>query len=160
MKTLINRYVLSMAAAIVISSLSGFAAGTAVIQTLFSVLGVAYSLSMGSAVNFDMAEVMNKSFRSAFTSQIKGIMRWNTIDFAIAAAVFTAAVSFPEASVELPPAALSLGNFAAFSLILALVHVSYSFWSLFKLSSNLSERIYEEKREKQRRKLIKSIKPL
>ncbi len=95
MANMINRCLLSLAAALLVSSLSGFVAGCALNQALLYVLGAACSLTLSSAVNFDMSEVMNGSFRSAFTTQIKRIMRWNAADFALAAAVFTAAMLFP-----------------------------------------------------------------
>lgn|GEM_PF-5159841 len=148
MIALFNRLLVSLACALALSSLASIAIHPAVIQTLYMVIGVAYSLLISSIVGFDMREVLNRKYRDWYTAMLKRAKFLNTADFAIASLVFAASASFPDASASYGPFALSLANFAGCSLAMSLFYLSFSFQDIFKHKLKLSEQVYEDQLEK------------
>ncbi len=88
MLSLFCRYLTALIMSVVISSLFDIECKDQVIQTLFTVIGIAYSIAISNIIGFKTDDIVNVKYRNIIKNKIKSMKNMNTIDFSLSILVF------------------------------------------------------------------------
>lgn len=145
MLSLFCRYLTALIISVVISSLFDIECKDQVIQTLFTVIGIAYSIAISNIIGFKTDDIVNVKYRNIIKNKIKSMKNMNTIDFSLSILVFISSFLFTSFKFSLYFVRFNISMFVLLSLIFSLLYIVCSFAGLQQLSEDVSDRLYKEK---------------
>ena len=147
MLSLFCRYLTALIMSVVISSLFDIECKDQVIQTLFTVIGIAYSIAISNIIGFKTDDIVNVKYRNIIKNKIKSMKNMNTIDFSLSILVFISSFLFTSFRFSLYFVRFNISMFVLLSLLFSLLYIVCSFADLQQLSEDVSDRLYKEKNE-------------
>lgn len=145
MLSLFCRYLTALIMSVVISSLFDIECKDQVIQTLFTVIGIAYSIAISNIIGFKTDDIVNVKYRNIIKNKIKSMKNMNTIDFSLSILVFISSFLFTNFKSSLYFVRFNISMFVLLSLLFSLLYIVCSFAGLQQLSEDVSDRLYKEK---------------
>nr|DAL47187.1 MAG TPA_asm: hypothetical protein [Caudoviricetes sp.] len=145
MLSLFCRYLTALIMSVVISSLFDIECKDQVIQTLFTVIGIAYSIAISNIIGFKTDNIVNVKYRNIIKNKIKSMKNMNTIDFSLSILVFISSCLFTSFKFSLYFVKFNISMFVLLSLLFSLFYIVFSFKGLQQLSEDVSDRLYKEK---------------
>lgn len=145
MLSLFYRYLTALIMSVVISSLFDIECKDQVIQTLFTVIGIAYSIAISNIIGFKTDDIVNVKYRNIIKNKIKSMKNMNTIDFSLSILVFISSFLFTNFKFSLYFVRFNISMFVLLSLLFSLLYIVCSFAGLQQLSEDVSDRLYKEK---------------
>lgn len=145
MLSLFYRYLTALIMSVFISSLFDIECKDQVIQTLFTVIGIAYSIAISNIIGFKTDNIINVKYRNIIKNKIKSMKNMNTIDFSLSILVFISSFLFTNFKFSLYFVRFNISMFVLLSLLFSLLYIVCSFAGLQQLSEDVSDRLYKEK---------------
>ena len=148
----IMRMVLAMAAAALLAT-AGVKGNAAVLQTLFTVRGIVFSISMSLLVSFSLAKILNKRVRDSLRVSIAHTRNMLLLDFSISTFAYVVALAWDSSSYRyaLKGVVLDVMLMGTALVATSLAHEAYSFRKLHKLHTDREDAVIAEEAGKARR---------
>lgn len=152
MISLIPRIFIAIVVALLLS-IAGVSGNAAVLQTLFTVLGIVFSISMSLLVSFSLSKILNKKIRMKLRAAITTIRNNLLLDFGIATLALVIALIWNEDYLRLSFNWFSIDiMLIAVALVAAsLVYEIYNFRKLHKLHTDIEDAVIAEETSKANR---------
>ena len=128
----------------------GLSGNTVVLQALFTVLGIVFSISMSLLVSFNLSRVLNKPIRDSLRAAITHTRNMLLGDFAVSTFFMVAALIWKKDMVRYELAGwcvLDVMLMAVVLVALSLVYEMYNFRQLHKLHCDIEDAVIEEDRK-------------
>lgn len=146
MAKLIIRIILATIVSIVIATL-GVLGNATILQTLFTVLGIVFSISMSLLVSFSLSKILNPAIRSTLRQSITHTRNWLLYDFSLSTLVLIIALVWDTNSLR-----YSIGSIFTIDIMLlavcavamSLVYEMYNFKKIHTLHSDIEDAIIKE----------------
>jgi hypothetical protein len=150
-RRLVGQMVIAVIFALLLSSWTSIPASSSVTGALYTVVGVASSLSISMAISIDLKEVREPRYRSKLKKDIRTLLDSLVCDFSIASFALLASITNKSFTITLSGISLSLSISLLSSIIIALslVYNLRNIYAIYKFKADLEERII---REEERRK--------
>lgn len=147
-KRLIQQMLVAGALTMLLSSETSFSPSTSVINALYTVVGVASSLSISMTISLDFKEVIEPRARDKLKGNIRLLLNSLVCDFGIASlALLIATIKIPPLSINLPRLVLPF-NIGVLSFILiaqSLVYNIRSIYAIYKFKTDLEDQIINKR---------------
>lgn len=127
-------------------SLVDFGKGSIVLQILFGVLGILYSIAVSIAVSIDLSKVRNNIYRSRFREALLSIVSHLTVDLLLTSLFIVIGLLFEPSKIQIGRFmfTLSYSTLGILSSLRSLLFETLSFNSLLRFKDKLTERIIQE----------------
>lgn len=143
---LITRILIAVIIAIILAVI-GVNGNAAVLQTLFTVLGIVFSISMSLLVSFSLSKILNKKMRTSLRSSITHARNMLLLDFGVATLVLVVALIWKEDCTR-----FTLWNWCTIDIMLiavllvavSLIYEIYNFRKLHKLHTDIEDAVISE----------------
>lgn len=153
MISLILRITLAIALAFLLAFV-GVKGNAAVLQTLFTVLGIVFSISMSLLVSFSLSKILNETIRRNLRYAIEHTRNMLLFDFGLSTFVLVTALIWNENQLNYP-----LGRgwnidimLVAVALIAAsLIYEIYNFRKLHRLHTEIEDAVIKEETDRAQR---------
>lgn len=133
--------------AIILSSF-GIAGSDAVLQSLFTVIGISYSVSVSILISFDLSKILNKKIRKNIRRELHHVLRTITSDFIISVLFFIIGIYLKENyTIVFTIFRLNFSMLAITVVTFSLFYELYNFILIQKLKDDLSDKISEEENQ-------------
>ncbi len=131
-------------------SIVGVQGNTIVLQTLFTVLGIVFSISMSLLVSFNLSKILNKKMRKSFRFAIEKTRNALIRDFLISTAIMIASLIWKDDYIRIK---LSFIIVDVMLIAVSLVAVSllfeiYNFRKIHKLHTDIEDAVIDEEIKK------------
>ena len=145
-RRLFGQMVIAVILALLLSSWTSIPASSSVTGALYTVVGVASSLSISMAISIDLKEVREPRYRSKLKKDIRTLLDSLVCDFSIASFALLASITNESFTITLSGISLSLSISLLSSIIIALSHVYNlrNIYAIYKFKADLEERIISE----------------
>ena len=145
-RRLVGQMVIAVILALLLSSWTSIPASSSVTGALYTVVGVASSLSISMAISIDLEEVREPRYRSKLKKDIRTLLDSLVCDFSIASFALLASITNESFTITLSGISLSLSISLLSSIIIALSHVYNlrNIYAIYKFKADLEERIISE----------------
>ena len=148
---IVVRISLAAIVAVVLSSL-GIQGSDIVLQSLFTVIGISYSIAMSVLISFDLSKVYNLKVRRALRTKCRAILREMTLDFVATSLFFIFGLYCGEGvNTRVSILRINMSVCSILVLLVSLFYELYNFDRIQKFKDELSDRIMEEEKEKEGR---------
>ena len=143
---LVGQMVIAVILALLLSSWASISASSSVTGALYTVVGVASSLSISMAISIDLKEVREPRYRSTLKKNIRTLLDSLVCDFSIASFALLASITNESFTLTLSSISLSLSISLLSSIIIALslVYNLRNIYAIYKFKADLEERIISE----------------
>lgn len=145
MKVLFFRYLIGLIISIILSEFNYLNFDEKIIQALFTVLGIGYSIAISNIISFDTSELMFNDYRRKIIKHLRDLRNVNSVDFLFASFIFVCCLSFPQQIFIYYIFKINLYTFASIILFLSICSLVIGFFSLQKLNEEVSDKIAKEK---------------
>ena len=145
-RRLVGQMVIAVILALLLSSGTSIPGSSSVTGALYTVVGVASSLSISMAISIDLKEVREPRYRSKLKKDIRTLLDSLVCDFSIASFALLASITNESFTITLSSISLSLSISLLSSIIIALSHVYNlrNIYAIYKFKADLEERIISE----------------
>ena len=145
-RRLVGQMVIAVILALLLSSWTSIPASSSVTGALYTVVGVASSLSISMAISIDLKEGREPRYRSKLKKDIRTLLDSLVCDFSIASFALLASITNESFTITLSGISLSLSISLLSSIIIALSHVYNlrNIYAIYKFKADLEERIISE----------------
>jgi len=145
-RRLVGQIVIAVILALLLSSGTSIPGSSSVTGVLYTVVGVASSLSISMAISIDLKEVREPRFRSKLKKDIRTLLDSLVSDFSIASFALLASITNESFTITLSGISLSLSISLLSSIIIALslVYNLRNIYAIYKFKADLEERIIRE----------------
>lgn len=131
-------------------SIVGVQGNTIVLQTLFTVLGIVFSISMSLLVSFNLSKILNKKMRKSFRFAIEKTRNALIRDFLISTAIMITSLIWKDDYIRIK---LSFIIVDVMLIAVSLVAVSllfeiYNFRKIHKLHTDIEDAVIDEEIKK------------
>lgn len=139
------RMVLAIGVAILLS-IVGVNGNDAVLQTLFTVLGIVFSISMSLLVSFNLTKILNKKIRVNLRATISHTRNMLLSDFAISTLVSVTALIWDKDFLicTFRGIVIDIMLIAVMLVAISLLYEIYNFSKLHKLHMDIEDVVIEE----------------
>ncbi len=146
MVKLITRILIGLCVSIGLSKF-GVKGDVNIMQTLFTILGIVFSIVMSLLVTFDLSEILNAKIRKRIRNSINETTRNFVVDFSLSAFVFLlVAVIFKSAEpIVIQGISIDITLAGIIITIFSLAYEVYNFSKIRKLKIGIEEQILTEK---------------
>jgi len=122
---------------------------TAYYNTVFTVIGIFYSIGYSIALGFDYSKIENKEYALRIHSEVKYVIHSFTVNLSFAAVLFILinfiiGTSSPSSPLQYGRFRLSFDILFAVSLTYILAYLVYNFFRLQKFKDALDDKIRKE----------------
>ena len=150
-RRLVVQLMIAVILALLLSSGTSIPGSSSVTGALYTVVGVASSLSISMAISIDLKEVREPRYRSKLKKDIRTLLDSLVCDFSVASFALLASITNKSFTITLSGISLSLSISLLSSIIIALslVYNLRNIYAIYKFKADLEERII---REEERRK--------
>ena len=145
-RRLVGQIVIAVILALLLSSGTSIPGSSSVTGALYTVVGVASSLSISMAISIDLKEVREPRYRSKLKKDIRTLLDSLVCDFSIASFALLASITNESFTITLSSISLSLSISLLSSIIisLSLVYNLRNIYAIYKFKADLEERIISE----------------
>jgi hypothetical protein len=145
-RRLVGQIVIAVILALLLSSGTSIPGSSSVTGVLYTVVGVASSLSISMAISIDLKEVREPRYRSKLKKDIRTLLDSLVSDFSIASFALLASITNESFTITLSGISLSLSISLLSSIIIALslVYNLRNIYAIYKFKADLEERIIRE----------------
>ena len=145
-RRLVGQMVIAVILALLLSSWTSIPASSSVTGALYTVVGVASSLSISMAISIDLKEVREPRYRSKLKKDIRTLLDSLVCDFSVASFALLASITNESFTITLSGISLSLSISLLSSIIIALslVYNLRNIYAIYKFKADLEERIISE----------------
>jgi len=145
-RRLVGQMVIAVILALLLSSGTSIPGSSSVTGALYTVVGVASSLSISMAISIDLKEVREPRYRSKLKKDIRTLLDSLVCDFSIASFALLASITNESFTITLSSISLSLSISLLSSIIisLSLVYNLRNIYAIYKFKADLEERIISE----------------
>ena len=145
-RRLVGQMVIAVILALLLSSGTSIPGSSSVTGALYTVVGVASSLSISMAISIDLKEVREPRYRSKLKKDIRTLLYSLVCDFSIASFALLASITNESFTITLSSISLSLSISLLSSIIisLSLVYNLRNIYAIYKFKADLEERIISE----------------
>ncbi len=149
MISLILRIVTAILVALLLA-IAGVYGNAVVLQTLFTVLGIVFSISMSLLVSFSLLKILNKKIRVALRSAITHTRNMLLLDFGIATLALVVALIWDEHYLRITYnwVTIDVMLIAVALVVFSLVYEIYNFRKLHKLHTDIEDAVISEETSK------------
>lgn len=145
--------ILRIATAILVAlllAIAGVDGNAVVLQTLFTVLGIVFSISMSLLVSFSLLKILNKKIRVALRTAITHTRNMLLLDFGIATSALVVALIWDEDYIRITYNWITIDvMLIAVALVaFSLVYEIYNFRKLHKLHTDIEDAVIAEETSK------------
>lgn len=147
MTKLIIRILFAMGVALLLS-IVGVSGNEDVLQTLFTVLGIVFSISMSLLVSFNLSNILNKDMRRSLRNSIVHVRNMMLMDFGVATISLVTALIWQKDSLRYTITdwlVVDIMLIAAMFVAMSLIYEIYNFRKLHKLHCDIEDAVIEEK---------------
>lgn len=148
MKQLIARLVIAICLGSVLSCFLPKQISEGLIQALFTVLGIVFSIAMGLLVSFNLSSVLNDDFRKNIRSSIESTRNWLLIDFAISTLAFSVGMIYSSFHFFIKTVCIRLEIICIALITVSLVYEIYNFRLINKLRIDIEECLIKEENKR------------
>lgn len=148
MKQLIARLIIAICLGAVLSYYLPERINEGLIQALFTVLGIVFSIAMGLLVSFNLSAVLNDDFRKDIRSSIESTRNWLLIDFAISTLAFSIGVIYSSFQFFIKTVSIRLEIICIALIVISLVYEIYNFRLINNLRIDIEERLIKEENKR------------
>jgi len=150
-RRLVGQMVIAVILALLLSSGTSIPGSSSVTGALYTVVGVASSLSISMAISIDLKEVREPRYRSKLKKDIRTLLDSLVCDFSVASFALLASITDKSFAITFSSISLSLSIslFSSIIIALSLVYNLRNIYAIYKFKADLEERII---REEERRK--------
>ena len=140
------RLVIAVLVSLVLAAI-GVRGNSVVVQTLFTVLGIVFSIAMSLLVSFGLSEVLNKGIRLKLRSSIIKIRNCLLLDFTTSALVLVTSLLWDASSLayEIGCFRIDIMLFAVCMIAMSLLYEIYNFCKIHNLHTDIEDAIVKEK---------------
>lgn len=124
---------------------------TTAVQSLFTVLGISFSISMSLIISFDLSQVLNEKYRTPIKQSIKTTRNGLIWDFILATFVLLLSSLNAIADWELVIKGHTLFHFKTFAvcfLVLSIFYEARNFIAIHDLHDEIADAVIKEKNSK------------
>ena len=145
-RRLVGQMVIAVILALLLSSGTSIPGSSSVTGALYTVVGVASSLSISMAISIDLKEVREPRYRSKLKKDIRTLLDSLVCDFSIASFALLASITNESFTITLSSISLSLSISLLSSIVisLSLVYNLRNIYAIYKFKADLEERIISE----------------
>ena len=125
----------------------GVSGNAAVLQTLFTVLGIVFSISMSLLVSFSLSKILNKDMRKGLRSSITHARNMLLLDFGISTLVLVVALIWKENCVRYIFCDWCIIDIMLIAVVLvatSLIYEIFNFRKLHKLHTDIEDAVISE----------------
>lgn len=149
MKSLSIRLAIALCLGMTLSYYLPMQINEGLIQALFTVLGIVFSIAMGLLVSFNLTSVLNDEFRKSIRISIGSTRNWLLADFAISTLAFSIGVIYSDVTWSIRDYSILRCNILCISIILiSLIYEIFNFRLINKLRIDIEERLIRERNRK------------
>lgn len=117
-----------------------------VLLTLFTVLGIGFSIAISNILSFDLSEIANPIYRKPIVSKLKSIEKQHGIDFLFVTISYIVCLSVPEETrLGMLENHIDIYSILAFYIVNSMIDLRGGFVSIQKLGIDVSSKIIEER---------------
>lgn len=142
---------------IIASSIFNISINEMVIQVLFAVLGILYSISVSNIISFNLNEIKNNNYRKEIYACLTKLRKNQTYDFVLATFFVIVGLSIEEQSVSFICFTFNSFNFICIYVFVVLISFVNGFSSILKLNHDVTERLISDDISKQHAKELKQF---
>lgn len=134
-------------------AIAGVSGNAAVLQTLFTVLGIVFSISMSLLVSFSLSKIANKKMRMALRAAITTTRNKLLLDFGIATLSLVITLIWNENYLRITYNRLTIDIMLIGGALVAasLIYEIYNFRKLHKLHTDIEDAVIVEETSKSNR---------
>lgn len=149
MSRMIIRMTLAIGVAILLA-IAGVNGNAVVLQTLFTVLGIVFSISMSLLVSFSLTKILNKKIRDSLRISISHTRNMLLLDFSMSTIVSVVALIWDSKLLRYTFKGIVLDIMLIGVMLIAtsLVYEIYNFRKLHKLHTDIEDAIIAEETKK------------
>lgn len=127
---------------------TGVRGNSVVVQTLFTVLGIVFSIAMSLLVSFGLSEILNKGIRLKLRSSISKTRNCLLLDFSTSALILVASLLWDSSSLvyEICWFRIDVMLFAVCTIAMSLLYEIYNFRRIHNLHTDIEDEIVKEKK--------------
>lgn len=122
-----------------------------VLQTLFTVLGIVFSISMSLLVSFNLSKILNREMRNALRGVISHLRNMLLLDFGVSTICLVTALIWKEGCYYYSLHEwinLDIMLIAVIWIAMSLIYEIYNFRELHKLHCDIEDEVIEEEAKK------------
>lgn len=125
----------------------GVKGNSVVVQTLFTVLGIVFSIAMSLLVSFGLSEILNKSVRLNLRASISNTRNCLLLDFCISTLILVVSLLWDGSCLvyEICWLRVDIMLFAVCAIALSLLYEIYNFSRIHNLHTDIEDAIVKEK---------------
>lgn len=148
-----SRMIIRMALAIgvaILLAIAGVNGNAIVLQTLFTVLGIVFSISMSLLVSFSLTKILNKKIRDSLRISISHTRNMLLLDFSMSTIVSVVALIWDSKLLRYTFKGIVLDIMLIGVMLIAtsLIYEIYNFRKLHKLHTDIEDAIIAEETKK------------
>lgn len=148
-----SRMIIRMALAIgvaILLAIAGVNGNAIVLQTLFTVLGIVFSISMSLLVSFSLTKILNKKIRDSLRISISHTRNMLLLDFSMSTIVSVVALIWDSKLLRYTFKGIILDIMLIGVMLIAtsLIYEIYNFRKLHKLHTDIEDAIIAEETKK------------
>lgn len=145
MSKLITRLILAVALSLCLST-AGVNSSDSVLQTLFTILGIVFSIGMSLLVSFNLSQIRNKSIRNRIRSSINNTIHLFVVDFIVTSLIFMCSILMYKKIAEFSISTVKLNviMIGICTTTISLIYEVCNFQRIHKLNVDIEEKILEE----------------
>lgn len=139
----------------VLLAIAGVKGNAAVLQTLFTVLGIVFSISMSLLVSFNLSKVLNKKIRRGLRNAISHTRNLLLYDFGLSTLISSVALIWDENSLsyDINGIVIDITLLGVTLVATSLIYEIYNFRKLHKLHTDIEDAVIAEETRKAEREL-------
>lgn len=146
MKKVIIRILFSMVVALLLGIID-VGGNVVVLQTLFTVLGIVFSISMSLLVSFNLSKILNSNMRDSLRGSITHLRNMLLLDFGMSTICLVTALMWKESSRRYVVEDWLVVDVMLISVVwtaVSLIYEIYNFKALHKLHCDIEDAVIEE----------------
>ena len=139
----------------VLLAIAGVKGNAAVLQTLFTVLGIVFSLSMSLLVSFNLSKVLNKKIRNRLRYAISHTRNMLLYDFGLSTLITAVALIWDENCLryDIKGIVIDITLLGVTLVATSLIYEIYNFRRLHKFHTDIEDAVIAEETSKAEREL-------
>lgn len=148
MKHLILRYVVVLLISIPLSFF-GIKGNAMAVQSLFTVLGITFSISMSLIISFDLSQIMNEPFRKRIRTSIQSTRNGLIADFIMSTLLLLLSSLNKVETWELIIGGkvwFHLQTFAICVIVMSIFYEAHNFKNIHNLHEEIADAVIQEKK--------------
>lgn len=146
MVKLLIRLIIAVIVSLILVAI-GVKGNSVVVQTLFTVLGIVFSIAMSLLVSFGLSEILNKRIRSKLRESISKTRNSLLLDFSVSTLILVVSLLWDTSSLiyEIKWLRIDVMLFAVCVIAMSLLYEIYNFRRIHNLHSDIEDAIVKEK---------------